>query len=350
MNCMKLSTRSAEILLAATSFVVCPVLQGAFAQVQDNLELSPINPSRRLHITAEIPLGVPGFAFTGEPVCDSNGEIFVELLNPARPVFGTGPFLVINPLRGSHTLINVPDKGMGSGIPSLTIQAVSPSGNYYLLGSDYKKYNLSGFQLDGSVRWEHKVDLPAGLIPETLSVTDSGTFLIEGELRQGDKSNTKADVYLALFDESGRLIRRLSGERSDTVDLTSFATAPREAYLTTGDDGRFYKLSGSTISVLKANGTIERVIHFKKPNPSELAVRLDVSNGLVSIKLADVPKEGGIAPIRFLILDLQTGEPRAVYEPDDNVSNTMLCFNRTSGYTMYSVKDGRAILQTVSIQ
>lgn len=294
-----------------------------------------------------ISLNVPSFGFVGNAICDASGRVF---FHPGNGINDLGIFLSASPDGKDHTIYKLPSDTTFSGD---TLQAVSPAGSYYLLQQDFKTYRLLHYSNDGTLGRRVLADIPAGVLVQFFAIVDSGVFYVSGYQEATSETTSKTRKgFAALYDDSGKLVRNLSAEAHD-VDIAMLASHPQEGDVTAGEDGRFYILLPSEVIVLDQNGEVERRFRFDKPDPNALAMRIDYSGGLISIAFDSVkhlPKHAVEISVRLLLLDAQTGEPRGDYVFDKNLTNTILCFSRKDGYSVFDVSGDKAARQIVPLR
>ena len=299
-------------------------------------------PARTLVGADEIFFGIPAFSFSGEPVCDTLGNLYFEVTDPQHMIIGAGPFLGVTADGSRHVIYTIPSEY--SKAPGLTLQAVSPGGDYYLLNTDYTRYTLIAFNNNGEVASTRSLAIPPKTIPQFLAVADSGITYVQGYLQTSETVKKPRRTFIALFSASGNMLKDIS-LGAEPVDIVSLGQHPAEGAVVSGTDGKFYVLKADSIVILNQNGETERTFPFTKPDPKSTALRLDVSGGLMSVKFVSVSSVKGRAPTftpRLLLLDAQTGEQRGDYVLDSSLSNMVLCFNRKDGYAVNVIKNDQA--------
>jgi hypothetical protein len=117
------------------------------------------------------------------------------------------------------------------------------------------------------------------------------------------------------------MVRNLSSEFLD-MDLSNGSSSPQAGDVVAGDDGRFYALDGNAVRVFNQSGELLQTIDIHKPDLSAVAVRLDISRGIISVKLVQIVR-------KFF--------------------NYILCFSRSEGYSVYAIKDRQAAKQTLPL-
>lgn len=317
---------------------------------QANPEIPPEIPAPKLHILTAIrtiPLGISPVVIGEQEVCDSSGNMFFDIGDQSGQ---KGPFLRVEPDGHSHAIYALP--------PSLAKNAwvhvkgaVAPGGSFYVYYVNFKNtagHKLIHYQADGTVGRTITLDLPAYAFIENFVVQDSGVLYVRGYQDNKDEWEKPRPGFAVLLDDTGKVIKDFS-KNTQPVDLKAQSEGVPEGDAVAGDDGRFYVLESSDVLVLNQGGDIERVLKFTKPDPSAYATRLDVSGGLVSIKLTSIgtPKEPNKITSRMLLLDGLTGELRDdfVFGPE-NSSRTVMCFRRDEGYSLFAL-DGKIMARDV---
>jgi len=92
-----------------------------------------------------------------------------------------------------------------------------------------------------------------------------------------------------------------------------------------------YVLSSDKVTVMSETGGIVRRLRFRKSDPETTAVRLNVSDGLLSIVLAKTGKDQ-VQIRKYLVMYAVTGEKFGYYEPSEELGNTDVCCSRTDGH------------------
>lgn len=283
-------------------------------------------------------LTVPFFSYTDEPQCDSDGDVFFHLFS------GSYRSSVI------FELTSDVDKSLIYRLPpdlartvSFESYSVTPSGELYVMGqirdgsqdSDVHEYLFTFSDSDGMMRNQTRLETPPYILADGFAVLQSGDILFSGHFIKEAPEKMRGKRYAGLFDTSGKLIREIDAQGK--VDMSQFigGTVAR------GRGGDAYLLGGNEIVVVSPAGEVSRHIPFHNPDPKAVPTSIRLSQGLVSITLSKVGKDGWIEP-RFLVLDDYTGDFYGYYTPSKDLGNEPLCFSRKTGYTfLKTAEDGK---------
>ena len=261
-----------------------------------------------------------------------------------------GPFIRVSADGKRHVIYLLPDESASTPRFDAILQAVSPSGSYYLVAHNQSGSVAIRYKDDGSVLSEHTLQLPEKAYPQKFAVADSGVLYISGYI-EGGPANKSKKSFAALLADDGRTIVDLSKGLED-VDLLSLSLLKKGA-VTAGRDGLFYILQSQRIEVLDQSGQIEKELKFQSPGESWSAVRLDVSGGLAAVRfVAPDPEANGMVHVssRRLLIDAQTGESRGWYVFSPRTPSSILCFSRQDGFSVYGVEKGQAVRRWYTLQ
>jgi len=176
-----------------------------------------------------------------------------------------------------------------------------------------------------------RCDASGNVYFQVFTGSDDGTIWLSAYYAPRAAEQLRGKQYVAISDASGRLIKQLPSYLPDKHQgQTGAKTLEGNAAL--GKDGNLYLLGPEKIIVMSESGEVLRTIKFEKTNPQQIAMRVDVSDGLVAITLTTVDKN--TPHDEYLVLDSLTGNPFGLYEVDPTApSKSMLCFNRQDGFT-----------------
>ncbi len=207
------------------------------------------------------------------------------------------------------------------------------------------------FDSEGKVSSHAQLELSNQVEGDKIAVFPSGTMLFSGHYRATAAPDIKGKRYVALFQPSGKLLRRLDQTGVKDVKVDQPATTLPEGAATIGRDGNAYLLTPDKVLVVSTSGQIQKEISFTKPDPTFSAVGVQYSEGLLAISLtkAGTPK----APeslFQYLVLNASTGEPLGLYEPTPETGNDSICFSRREGFIFLTVKNDRVNLITAPLR
>lgn len=287
-----------------------------------------------LHESSAARLSVPPFSFYDEAQCDSDGDAFFNI----SPGYRLVRVFELTQDPGKSVLYKLPPDDASAVYEAFT---VGPSGELYVLGvaregnsdSDVHHYVFS-FSDDGSMADKVRLEVSPYLSVNTFTALEGGSFLIAGRFVKAPGSpEPPGKRYTALFDASGRLIKNLGGiGKVGTGEYAGTAA-------TRGKDGYAYFVDQTEILVVSPGGDTVRRLPFTNPYYGSAPTAIQISQGMLSIMLSKVDKDGRVEP-RYLLLNSLTGDVEGYYQPSDELGNEMLCFSRTSGFTFLHRTDG----------
>ncbi len=310
----------------------------------------PESPLRMPVLSKTTPLGMPAFSSEGNTLCDTEGNLYFEAVNPGVPEIDKGLFIRVSADGKQHTVYLLSDKS-GSGTPlDAVFQAVSPGGSFYLVGRSESASVLIHYKSDGTVAGEHKLSLPEKAFPQMIAAADSGVIYVSGYLETGPADQFKKS-FAGLYASDGTRIADLSKGLKDFESST--LARPEEEAVIAAQDGLFYVLQSGKVAILNESGVLEQTLNFEKPDASWSAVGLDISTGLAAVRfVAPEPQANGVTYLstRLLLLDVQTGETRGWYAFDPGTPSSVLCFSRQDGLSVYGVEKGQAVRKWYALQ
>ncbi len=280
---------------------------------------------------------VPDFSSQGDAKCDASGNMFFDVDDVSS---NAGSLLEIS-RDGSRTSVYTP-RGHSAGTTGDGVQlmdfAVAPSGGVHELMQSQKEVFVLDFDSDGDVKHRTRLEVPDHVEAKKLAVFDDGVMYFAGFFTRLAPVDQRGASYVALFESSGKLRTRLTGYPA--IKLAELGTKIPEGAALTAQDGNLYVLSPDKVTVVSENGDIVRSMPFTKPDPETSAVRLDVSEGLLSIVLAKTGKNH-LEIRKYLVIYAVTGEKFGYYEASAELGNTDVCFSRTDGYAFTQGDNGQ---------
>lgn len=302
-------------------------------------------PSRVLVSSSSKLLEVPSFGYYGHAQCDRDGNLF---FHSDANVFDDAIILKLSASSWEPTLFKATVESKRLYYSGFS---VSPSGQLWILGNtghlDGDQY-VFAFDSDGKMTTKTKLDVPSDLEVEDFAVSDRGVALISGFFGANAPPDLHGQMFVGLFQPSGKLLRRLNGGLG-TVDLVNVHKSLHAGAAIFGEDGHLYLLHDRTILVISESGTLVRRIKFDKPNRDAVPTKIAVSGGWIAIWLTEHNKQFQIKE-KLLVLDSQTEEPYALYSPPSEVNGNAMCFNRKDGFEFYGVQEGRVKLTTAALR
>lgn len=318
--------------------VLLAVLSGAGTAAE------PVSP-RVLQVGSSQSWDVPSFRFYGAAQSDKDGNLFfhVDAGSYRRPVI-----LKLAHNSGDPTLYTVADEDQQSII--FGEFSVTPLGQVVLLGqaTDGKTYAIR-FSSKGAPTSKTALEFPEHMSIESFVAFESGSMVLSAFYLPDAPAELRGKSFMALFDESGRIKRKLNGELS-SVDLNNVFHRLREGNATLGPDGNLYLLTPDKVIVISESGEIVRRIKYEKP-AGGTASQISVSRNLLAIWLL---KEGPQKQVssEYLVLDLSTGKPLGFYIPGEEFAKAGIAvsFSYKEGFTFFDTGSGHVKLLSAPLQ
>ncbi len=296
-------------------------------------------PSRTLVVSSSHLLEVPPFGAYGHAQCDKDGNLFFH--NSGAP-FDQGAILKLKSGSWESRVFKISQDASEKVI--FERFSVSPSGEMWQIGTTKKGQQvLFTFTGDGEVSSRTKLDAADNLFIQDFAVSDRGTVLVTGYFDPTAAPELQGRSYVALFDRSGHLIKHFN-ELFEQVDVATVGLKLHSGNAVFAEDGYFYLLHDQSIQVLSESGSMVHRIKFDKPDKEAIPTGIRISTGMAAIWLTYVDKRGTITN-QFLVLDLQTQEPFALYTPGLELKDSSaVCFSRKDGFEFRKIESGRVWL------
>ncbi|MBZ5628063.1 MAG: hypothetical protein LAO06_04270 [Acidobacteriia bacterium] len=308
-------------LIAFTIFLLGVELFGGEGITKDRTPVKLVADSIRT-------LTMPPFSMRGVQCDDSGNLYFASGFHPRR-----GVVLKLS-TTGSTVLYKVTDADIED--PLLEDFQVTAERKVWMLAASGKKNKPYVIQFNA--------DDPASAntirlkVPEGLKATSIRSFgilandkiVVSGYVDASAPKRERNREYLAVFDDTGKLIRESFQEVSKDVwkHLFGMATAAREGGVT-------YLLQLDKILVVSPTGEVSRTIPLTPPAPGFRPVLIKVNRRRLAIEFVkpkgDDPLGGELDAV-FAVLDATTGEVLRVYEPTSEVGPPLACFS-DEGFT-----------------
>jgi hypothetical protein len=218
--------------------------------------------------------------------------------------------------------------------------SVSPDGSVSALVGDHEFHPIVfGFNSDGNVSSQAKLEVPEHVVGEHFAVFPNGTMLFYGYYgRQADK-DVIGKRYAGLFKPSGQLLKKLDKVDLGDMKIDQLGTRLPDGGATVGKDGNVYVLATDKVVVVSPSGQIQRKIPFTKPDPGFSASNVQYSEGLLAISFAKPENMNFV--FRYLVVNASDGEPLGLYEPTKETGDNNVCFSRHDGFLFLTVKNDR---------
>ena len=301
-----------------------------------------LDQSRPLHAGVTDHLNVPGFSFDGQAACDAAGNIYV------RPSVGFDDTAIVK-LSGdgqTQTVYRLLSLSPSTEPPIIfSAFSVTPQSDIWELVEAPDGSRIEVFEFGQEQEAEHRarLDVPFAVHPEKFAVFENGQILFTGYYDRRAEAALKGTTYSALFAPNGKLIKTLD---DPSHEFTHNPQKMYEGMSVRGDDNRVYFLQSNRVLVYSVTGEFLKELRFEKPAKELLTVRLDVSDGLLSIEFYKIFQKQtprgllrGFAAF-YLILDATDSMVISYYIPDEELGNNSICFSRKQGYTFFRIENG----------
>ena len=296
-------------------------------------------------------------ALLGRSKCDEDGNVYLRPLDAARSKGNTHLQTPVQKIGTDGTPATL-YRTSGDDPEDFIVRdfALTPSGDFYeiaYLGKTGQGYVLS-FSGDGTEKSRLKLEGPR-FIPVRFTVFKSGEYLISGATPWPDASS-----FTAVFDTSGKLVKRLSEpvekkEKSESSRDTgatpdSAIRAAEKGEATSGSDGNVYLLratSPAQVLAISPGGEVLRKFSVD-PGRSGMTPRsIKASRDGLAITFMDERSKG---PETVLETVTYSGDPVAHYIiTDQKVPAVLLACYASDGFTFAtSSADGFVYLQMIA--
>jgi hypothetical protein len=314
------------------------ILLAAGAAAAQQSTLTQPTPRVLVESSSQI-LEVPHFSTMGSPLCDDKGDVFFHV--PLTSNSFTDSSVMKLSARSSDPVMFQLSKDLLYKYV-FGYFSVTPSGKVGFLDANVEDpakegiLYVFGFDSDGEMESQVKLDIPEHLSPDGFGVSQSGVIFLAGHFSSGAPKPLQGKRFDAFFEKSGKLRTEMKTEELD-VDLKAIGSM-NGGNVAIGPDGYFYFLRPDKILVISESGETVRSIPFQMPSPDMSASTLRLSAGLASIELHKIEESGRIQS-EFLVLDADTGDTYGLYLPPESVGAS-LCFSRSTGF-IFLAKDGK---------
>jgi hypothetical protein len=301
---------------------------------------------RVLQPSSPKPVPVPPFAPFGGSRCDSSGNMYFAIGGNTHLL---GALLEISRDGSNSTAFAPPTPGKldPGGEIGFRDFAVTPSGGLHELLQNQNDQGIVvvEFDPDGSVGHTTRLETPERLQARSLAVFDSGALLLQGFLRLRPGEDT-ARSYVALFDAGGKLRKELTD--FPDINLAMLRSMLQDGGLAIGQDRNAYLLGANAISVVSESGEMVRRIPYTKPDPALVSRGLEISEGLIAIRLFQV-KGAELTP-RYLVVRADSGETVGYYSLPEETEDFGMCFSGKEGFSFLTRRDTKLLLVNASLR
>lgn len=231
--------------------------------------------------------------------------------------------------------------------------AVGSRGEVYIISSNAKGKQIVSFEANGE--YHSAVKLEGAVLPEQISVSSSGTFLVGGyKLKEGRATGTP---FTGLFDQSGRLVKELElpGDlkpSKDTNDSGRQKGAPLDPAISmsnvvAADDGNFYLMRATAppiVYVIAPDGSVAHRFKIDPPGDGFAAGVMKAGGGKIVVEFYKAAKGQTPAEQLYSVQDATTGDRFANYvlPPEMLHGGAFACYT-PNGFTFIDANASRQL-------
>jgi hypothetical protein len=279
--------------------------------------------------------------------CDSYGNIFLQ-----------PPLSKISP-DGKRTAIFDLSAARIDGLTNLVFKAfaVDASGSLYqLVRMEDQRVVIVKFDSDG--HYSGSIILNEKFEPQQLGVFTEEVFLVSGITFVRGGSSPEFAPYTAVFDRSGRLIKKVDtiepvgtpgrgqGNAENLSGLPELGIAESQGvyvYL-------LRQAAAPTVFVISAAGVVDRMLKLSPPYPNTNVSGFRVGTGQLLVEYAR-PKAlpNGNTAYYMVLYNAETGEKLSEYARDPDLGGVLGCTDWKGKFTILSTDyDGKRVLVKAS--
>jgi len=319
--------------------------------------------SRSLQVTEVVPTEIDQVGTVVPDQCDADGNIYLRPYG-ANLRFGWGDIVKLSS-KGKKLATFSPQQDLDP-----TAAFVARDGGVYVMAAHEERENeadarraerrpwtppeiyILHYRQDG--QFDKKTKLAASFLPSgSFVVFPSGEILVS-VIEQTDAGKPTSAPFTGLFDQSGTLLKKISGKEDDwivkaveshdaaKVDLgkgSNPAIARGQAVV--GSDGNAYIMRRSdpaVVYVVSAGGVIVRTLKLSSGDPPLSPSIMAENNG----QLAVLFQNFGPSESRIGIFDARNGEELEMVEVGPTFGSAMTCFNPPN-FTFIRVQDKKFV-------
>ena len=261
--------------------------------------------------------------------CDSAGNIFLQ---PFQAEGNLIPILRVDG-KGATVKYSVESDPAFAGGYAYDF-SVLPNGQMYQSVQVGQDVYLVSFARDGTIQWKSKLER-SFLINRIVAFTEKLFLAIGTEIQPREVNGRRPPpkLFLAFFDDKGRMIRRASFTEASTADKSETAEPPIKPLLDSDGqasaNGDVYAAIATTpalVYVFDSAGNLLRSFAVDPPVAEMSAVSMTVLNNHVAIlfRLSFRGMSHGEYVIR--VVDASTGQPVADYSVPRETGTALGCF------------------------
>lgn len=334
----------AALLSAQTNSVSSQAHEAAGRHVSGVI---PLNSSSTMNVASEI-----GGAFMLPSKCDEEGNLFIRKFATDRPLLG--PVVRID-ADGKRTALFDPAAFSQLGLDRADAFSPASDGGLYQIaqkGIVKPQIYVLHFSPDGSAG--SAVLLDADLEVYTFAAFPIGNFLVSGVQRDLADSKDRGHNFTAVFSADGRMLARLSFERSKKRGQHAEAAGEVAPTLDLADaevgvDGNLYVMRGSSpalVYVISPGGKILRTLEIAAPTKGPAPSAFHISGNQVAVSFWSGENESQI----LMVADAQSGRNISTYSDVVGAGPAFACYSANDGvFTFLKLGEGNT-LQVIRAQ
>ena len=287
----------------------------------------PVPPAVPLAPTEVKTTSTQWFPWIGTPQCDGDGNIYWHSgsLNVQELTF-------VKLLTNGSSVTFHPAGSQSADLDFISYY-VSHDGDLFVLATEranYKVLYLLKASNDSSSFVSTRLDVPDGLDPMTVNgfaVLPSGGSFLHGYFGREAPKADRGRSYFLEFDALGRLLRRASGQVSDSVlkDVDK-GIVPMPVTPAIGGDGLIYVLGSGRVLALSPSGDVTRTISLSSPNDGyDVPFDLRAAGPRLLLTWSKSVAARSHLETEYELLDALTGEVLRLYRPTQT-KEMLVCF------------------------
>jgi len=300
----------------------------------------------------------------GAGQCDSSGNIYVRLFDPADPGQAR-PVLMFDgagALQAKFASPHLPELQIGQFERPF---ALLPNGGVAVVDWMYPDIRVVEFSPDGKVESDVQLDF-ARFAPQQLAVFPSGELLLSG-IADGNRAHPpRYKSFAAIYDHTGHLMKRLTLDGDEEIDRAIEVGDSRYAshgpgwgnlavalgMAATGEDGNVYLVrhtSPTFVYVISSASDVVRKVTVESHAPGDMPLEMQLAKGKIAFVFDGWTGDRPSGNEKLTVVDTNSGERLEDFE--DGTAGEgffgLSCYAPQSGtFTFVSMSDGKVEIAT----
>jgi len=299
-----------------------------------------VTPKTFTALTSRV-IEAPLFNFWGEGQCDGDGNLY---FHTGSSGFRTTQIFELARNGSMGRFFQLTGKFADPDVAEFSNFWVGKDGDVSILAIGSGKNYAIDFDENGTMKDPKNLQVPEDVTLTDLSIFDSGYMFVAGHYMHKSAAHAEGQGYGAILTSSGTLAKELSKAVAD-ADLKDSKLAEGGV---ASARGNLYFLASNQISVISPSGELIRKVPFTKPDRESIATKVYASGGVLIVALNVIKKSDPNVSRRYLLLDENTGEAKAYYQPPDrNWSD--VCLTNDQALVFLAPERGKNKLVTARI-